>query len=776
MIDIGYLDNALIICPAVVKNYFLKKAAENKKLLNCKFMSLEEFVKNYFFDYDYRAIKYLADKYQMKIDVVKTYLKNLYFVEEKNYDNEKLQLLVKYKEELSDNNLLIKNPLFTTYLKKWDKITVLGYGRLDKFYKNILDNLNGEIVEFKFNQKEFNFIEFQTMEKEVQYLYNSISKFLEYGIDINNIYVMNADKSYETYFNRYNDYFHFKIEEKSEDTLSSLTIVKEFIDVLKEKNGEKLEDFLTGNSNSKHINTIVSIINKYIQVEEYVDLIIDELNNTKVKTETYTNVVKRVNLFEPFEDKDYVFLVGFNDSCPALSVDTDYITDDIKHLVGLSKTEELNNIKKENYLNYLSNIENLYLSCCENSLMDNFNPSVILDKMTINSNQNISSSYLYSNKLNRYRFSKKLDQYSKYNIKEKDLEKLYATYNENDYRKYDHSYKQIEKQLDNSIKLSYSKINSYYQCPFKYYVERILKINDETSQYNIQLGNIFHEVLKEIFEKDITDDKSIDKIIDEKINEVLSKQEYTESEKYFTKSLKKELIKDIEIIRQQHQHIGFDNYKYEKNVDVSITEDISFKGVIDKLIHKKIDDERMIAVVDYKTGSEEYREEMVEKGLSLQLPSYLYLASKLFEEENKKYAGFYIQQLINTDTKYEVNKPIAAKKFNSMKFKGKSNEDENYCILEKFDQSFRESELINIRVSKEDKILNSKGIDNKGINDLIQLTERKIVEAGKAILRKEFPIKPYDRDEACKYCTYSDICYRKSSDFKNIKESEEEDE
>ncbi|MGI6581628.1 MAG: PD-(D/E)XK nuclease family protein [Erysipelotrichaceae bacterium] len=199
-----------------------------------------------------------------------------------------------------------------------------------------------------------------------------------------------------------------------------------------------------------------------------------------------------------------------------------------------------------------------------------------------------------------------------------------------------------------------------------------------------------------MFEKDITDDKSIDKIIDEKINEVLSKQEYTESEKYFTKSLKKELIKDIEIIRQQHQHIGFDNYKYEKNVDVSITEDISFKGVIDKLIHKKIDDERMIAVVDYKTGSEEYREEMVEKGLSLQLPSYLYLASKLFEEENKKYAGFYIQQLINTDTKYEVNKPIAVKKFNSMKFKGKVMSDEDYRILEHLIKTFRESELINI--------------------------------------------------------------------------------
>ena len=52
------------------------------------------------------------------------------------------------------------------------------------------------------------------MEEEVQHLYNSISQLLENSVDINNIYVMNADSSYESYFNRYNNYFHFKIEEK----------------------------------------------------------------------------------------------------------------------------------------------------------------------------------------------------------------------------------------------------------------------------------------------------------------------------------------------------------------------------------------------------------------------------------------------------------------------------------------------------------------------------------------------------------------------------------
>ena len=170
-------------------------------------------------------------------------------------------------------------------------------------------------------------------------------------------------------------------------------------------------------------------------------MIIDELKKTKIKSETYTNIVRRVNLFEPFEDRSHVFLVGFNDSCPALSVDTDYITDDIKYLVGLSDAEEKNRIKKENLLNYLSNINNLYLSFCKNSLRESFNQSSILDKMTINNKLNNFDSYLYSDKLNKYRFAQKLDQFSKYHLKDKNLEKLYATYGKNNYREYDHSYK-----------------------------------------------------------------------------------------------------------------------------------------------------------------------------------------------------------------------------------------------------------------------------------------------------------------------------------------------
>lgn len=60
-------------------------------------MSLEEFMNNYFFDYDFKAIKYLTTKHNMKIDVAEAYLKNLRFIRKENYDSEKLNTLVKYK-------------------------------------------------------------------------------------------------------------------------------------------------------------------------------------------------------------------------------------------------------------------------------------------------------------------------------------------------------------------------------------------------------------------------------------------------------------------------------------------------------------------------------------------------------------------------------------------------------------------------------------------------------------------------------------------------------
>ena len=129
-------DNMLIICPSNYKKYLLELFYQEKKLFNVKFMSLEEYKRNYLFDYDTKTIYYLIKKYGMKVDNAITLINNLYYIENKTYSSEKLNYLVSIKKELDDNNLIIYNKLFSNLLKKYS-LFVTGYGRLDKFSLSI---------------------------------------------------------------------------------------------------------------------------------------------------------------------------------------------------------------------------------------------------------------------------------------------------------------------------------------------------------------------------------------------------------------------------------------------------------------------------------------------------------------------------------------------------------------------------------------------------------------------------------------------------------------
>ena len=106
----------LIICPNEEK---MKLLEENNSLEDIKYMTKNEFITNYFFDYNNKTIYYLMNKYGYNLDVCKVYLKNLYPIDiNKNYKSNKLNFLKDLKKELIDNNLLIENKGFKDYIKK----------------------------------------------------------------------------------------------------------------------------------------------------------------------------------------------------------------------------------------------------------------------------------------------------------------------------------------------------------------------------------------------------------------------------------------------------------------------------------------------------------------------------------------------------------------------------------------------------------------------------------------------------------------------------------
>ena len=121
MID-SIKDNSIIICS---NNYKVQILKNIKKIINIKFMTMNEFIKSYCFDYDEKTILYLIKKYNIKYEVALEYINNLYYIEDIDYDNEKLNFLMKLKKELCGNNLLIFNDKFKNYIKKIFLVIIL---------------------------------------------------------------------------------------------------------------------------------------------------------------------------------------------------------------------------------------------------------------------------------------------------------------------------------------------------------------------------------------------------------------------------------------------------------------------------------------------------------------------------------------------------------------------------------------------------------------------------------------------------------------------------
>ena len=156
----------IIVCPNDEKIKILENLNKNSELYNVKFMSKEEFIKNYFFDYTVDTIYYLMDKYKFNLDVCKVYLKNMLVIDvSKEYESIKLNFLKDLKKELISKNLLKVNLFFREYIKN-KKIEVRNYFDLDKYEEEALNykveipisKINADVYECSGIEDEVNFV------------------------------------------------------------------------------------------------------------------------------------------------------------------------------------------------------------------------------------------------------------------------------------------------------------------------------------------------------------------------------------------------------------------------------------------------------------------------------------------------------------------------------------------------------------------------------------------------------------------------------------------
>lgn len=752
-------ENILIICPNEEKIKILDKLSKDARLYDIKFMTKEEYKKNYFYNYDEKSLYYLLNKYKFNLDVAKVYLKNLYVIDEsKEYKNSKLAFLKDLKIELKQNNLLEENPCFKDYIKS-KTILVKNYYDLEKYEEEML-NTKIEIPPSTLNVPV---TECQTLEEEVNTVCLKILELLKTGVDINKIYLSNISNDYYYTINKLFKYYNIPINIDMNNSIYGTKVVKDFL----ETNELDLEDKNKSVINRKLVNILSSLSSLDSTTKEYKTILIDKLKNTKLPTKKKQNAINIKDIYkETFSSDEYVFVLGFNqDILPKMEKDISYINDAIKDEVSLYKTSYLNKRNKEVLVYLLSKIKNLYLSYKLSSPFSSFYKSSLITDLKLEiikpEPDNLNKSNLY----NKLRLAEKLDLYHLYGEKDETLNILYTHYNI-PYNTYSNAFTGINNDtylthLPYPLKLSYTSLNSYNECAFKYYIKYVLKLEKYEDNFAAFIGSMYHRILQ-IYSRTNFD-------FETEYRNYLETRELTLKEKLLLIRIKKDLQHLIETLKQQQLLTGYDDALYEKKVEVELDKKVSviFTGTIDKIMYYKKIEDTYFTLVDYKTGFIDTHIEPMKYGLHMQLPVYLYLIhySKVFT--NPIFTGIYYQNILFNYPTWTSKKDKEQIYKENLMLQGYSTDDTS--ILERFDSTYEKSEYIKSMSYTEEKGFGTyaKTISNDMLYDLVQYTKKHISNKTDDILASNFDINPKvyaGKNIACEFCGFKDICFTKEKD------------
>lgn len=729
-----------VICPNNVKKDILKKLTKEKKIINIKFYTLEEFKNKYFGTYNEKAIYYLMEKYGYKYDVALTYLKNF-------NSNEIL------KKELFDNDLIVKEKINIT------RIIVIGYNKIDKYILDEISKYDLQIITNKQNDYQNKVYEFDTIESEINFTINKIIDLLK-TTDINNICLVNVGSDYELILKRLFKFYNIPINLNTKKSIYGTKIVQDFLKNLKEKR----EYILIDNEVSEQI---VNVINKYAFAEiddTLIEIIESVLKNTYILDKKYENAINIVDI-EDIEDTKHYFVMGFNEGVlPKIYKDEDFLSDQEKSKLGILTSIEKNILDKELVKNKISQ-SNVTLTY---SVQDKY-PSSLIEEMNMEVIKD-ETEYHNSDTYNKLLLSRKLDNLIKYNEIDNNLDLLYSNYKDIDYLKYDNKFTGIDKDkfykyIDNKLLLSYSSIDNYNRCGFKYYINNVLKLNQFNETFMTYIGNLFHYILSIYNNKDFDFEKEFSKFINNK--------EFNKKEEFFINKLKKDLLFTIDTIKKYDSYSTLDESLYEEKIYINKDKNIkvTFMGIVDKIKYKKESDKTIVAIIDYKTGNPSININNSIYGIDMQLPIYLYLVknSKL---DNIEYAGFYLQKIVHNKLSYNKDKDYNDELEKLYRLEGYSTDDES--LLNIFDKTYMHSKMIKgMKVSSNGFYAYTKTLNKENINELINLVDKKIEESRDNILEAKFDINPkkigFDL-VGCEYCTFKDLCFKKEQDIVKLEE------
>lgn len=753
------LEEGIIVTNNIKKESILKNVVGFK---NYKFFTINE-IKKYVFNYVIDdGIFNCVEKLKITYDHASDMLKYIPFINKDYYNNEKLDSLVSLKNFLSLNSLL-KPKLYLQSLP----ISFIGYP-LTKELRLIMDNFpNAKYFNKSLIDKHYIINEFSHINDEVAFVFSKIKELILKGTNINKIFIVNATSDYYFIIDKVSKLFGIPASINESISILSSNEVAYFMHNYYSYNSfeEAIKDLKIKFGSTSYIKKLIDVINNhsftnYKDSFDYLFYLLKKQKFSKVKYVNSVSVIDTLN--RDFEDDDYVFYLGFNDvTSPYIKKDNDFLLDKEKELLGIDTTSDINLVNEKYLMENISNINNLVISFSKKSNFNDYHLSNLKDRYDFIIVPN-EYQYGFSKSLDKLTLANDLDNYYKFGDLTETLQK-YDTKSVS-YNTYDNSYKKVSKDLIlktiPTLRLSYSSMKKYYACPFSFYADKILKLDDFKSNLAAKIGSFAHAIFEDSYSPDF----------DFSTSSATHMKEASDSKERFYFKVMEELVGKMLEFNQAHEKAGkIDKTLCEKEVNLEYSDTRSFIGFIDKLKYTIINDEVYAYIVDYKTGQDVISLDNVEDGFHLQLPIYMYLLSKseLFKDKIIHILGIYLQK-VNIKKFNNNGEDIKYQEQSSYKLQGYTIRDDK--LVELIDPGYQKSDYIAgmSTNSSGDFSYYSKVVTVPDIYDLISLSEDLITKAFDNIYNGDFSISPKrieNKDMSCMYCKHKDICFKKYEDY-----------
>lgn len=437
-----------------------------------------------------------------------------------------------------------------------------------------------------------------------------------------------------------------------------------------------------------------------------------------------------------------------------------------------------------------------------NGPKDTFNELISNIRKSIEDNNSVDSLWI-----NVYRWYKNNPSWSK------KVETILKGFSYNNYIEILDKSK-VRKLYGNHLNMSVSRLEKFSQCPFAYFVEYGLKVKDRRI-YNLSspdLGSFLHDILKKfsikLKEKNLTW-KDVDKswckenvkiLVDRTLNDMPGSI-LNSSKKYahITDNLKNILTRSVCLIAEHMKRGKFVPKAYELSFGnsgdippISIRlhsgEKVNLIGRVDRIDLLEQNSVVYIRIIDYKSGTKEFKLSDIYYGFQMQLLIYLdAILAELDEKFNKKSvpAGILYFKLDDPMIKTEGNisdSEIEKRILKSLRMSGLLLNDPD--IIRQMDSKIeKSSDIICVSMKKDGNL--SKAQSSLATREQFELLRKyvrnTVVDLCEKILAGNIEAFPYKNKSktGCSYCIYSAICQfdasMKGNKYNIIKDKREED-